>query len=59
MGIVAVIKKPKVSGVCVITRKGVLVGTLPPGATLPAKLAKIVEERKSTDEHPSEPEDPF
>ena len=59
MGVTASIKKPKVSGVCVITRKGAVVGTIPPGTVLPARLAKVVEEREKQDEHPSDPEDPF
>jgi len=54
--------RPKVSGVAVVTRKGVVVGQAP--TPLPSKIAKKIEEIKAAGEQSDETcaqesEDPF
>lgn len=39
--------KPQVKGVAIVTRRGVVVGTVPAAIPLPAKVAKRVEEQRA------------
>lgn len=62
MGCIALNLKPQVRGVCVVTRKGVVVTETPPATPLPSRIAKAVEKDKGNDKDEassSEAEDPF